>query len=351
MQDYAQKAEEYVRAFQIRSSGFNLPELEFVDKWTNLRATQKPVVTASMPVCNQAIRIINILTDFFENVTIPTKLIIIFDACNDSSESVVRNFLAFNDELSPSVTEIILFKTQTDFFESSCDNFALSLSDTSYFLTIQADNFLSDKTFLPRAVEAIETFSDLAAVSTRGVVPFDHPRRKQLKVSRIRQLMNLPSRKFPRIFHSTFLGAFSQGLSFFGDVSTPPMTKLKFSKRASRTVYVGEAVVRGPILWKTDYLKKVGGFNDVAYFLGWDDYDISYRLLHKNNSRVGYMPSSAYSLTSTGTNSFPRSAKTQAEYKRREELASRNPGEISRYWDQRDMGLINLSHRWERRTF
>lgn len=351
MQDYAQKAAGYVREFENRSSGFNLPKLEFIDKWTNSRSTQEPVVTASMPVCNQASLITNILLDFIENVTVPTKLIMIFDGCTDPSESVVRKFIATTEGLSPDVTEIVLFKTNADFFESSCDNFSLSLSDTSYFLTIQADNFLCDKTLLPRAISAMESFSDLAGVSTRGVVPFDHPRRKPHKVSRIRQIMNLPSRILPRIFNLTFLGPFIQGLSFFGDVSTPPVTKLKFSKRASRIVYVGEAVVRGPILWKTDYLKQIGGFNDVAYFLGWDDYDICYRLYTKNNLRVGYMPSSAYSLSNTGTNSFPRSAKTQAEYKRREELASRNPGEISRYWDQRDMGLINLSHRWERRTF
>lgn len=340
-----------MREFENRSSGFHLPKLQFVERRTNAHSNHEPVITASMPICNQATLITSILLDFIENVTVPTKLIIIFDACTDQSEPIVRSFLNTIVMLPPEVTEVIFFRTQSDLFESSCDNFALSLSDTPYFLTIQADNFLSDKTFLPRSIAAIESFSDLAAVSARGVVPFDHPRRQPHKVSRIRQFMNIPSRILPRIFNSTFIGPFLQGLSFFGDVSTPPLTKLKFSKQASRTVYIGEAVVRGPILWKTEYLNQVGGFNDVAYFLGWDDYDISYRLFVKSNLRVGYLPSSAHSLIHTGTNNFPRSLETLAEYKRREELALSNQGEISKYWDLRDSGLIDLRHRWEKRSF
>lgn len=350
MEKYAQECLTYLRQFEIRSSGFQLPKLEFVDKWINSHSAEDPVITASMPICNQANLITSILLDFINNVTFPTKLILIFDACTDKSEPVVRNFLNNPEILSSDITEIILFRTEADFFEASCDNFALSLSDTPYFLTIQADNFLNDKTFLPRAIEAIETFSDLAALSTRGVVSFDHPRRKPHKNSRIRQIINVPSRVAPRFFNSCFLGPFFQGLSFYGDVSSPPLTRLKFSKRASRTAYMGGAVVRGPILFRTDHLKEVGGFNDVAYFLGWDDYDVSYRLFSKN-LRVGYLPSTAYSLTSTGTNSFPRSFATQAEYNRREGLASKHQGEISRYWDLRDVGVIDLKHRWHKRFF
>jgi GT2 family glycosyltransferase len=195
----------------------------------------------------------------------------------------------------------------------------------------------------------MQKYSDLSAISTRGIVPFDHPRKIKLRNSRLRQVINFPSRKFPEIFAKTYLGPFKSGIGFFGDTSSPPFSRLKFSKRASRTIFIGEAVVRGPILWRSDHLKLVNGFNDVAYFLGWDDYDASFRLFTVFNFRVAYLPSKAHSRVNSGTNSFTRSEETKLEYKRREDLASKFPGSISKYWFSREDENSEIKIKWERR--
>jgi GT2 family glycosyltransferase len=210
---------------------------------------------------------------------------------------------------------------------------------------------LNDSTYLTRAIQALEHFPDLSGLSARGVVPFDHPRRIPHRNSRTRQLINLPSKFFPKVFSIRFLGPFGSKYSFFGDVSTPPYTRLWFSKKALRYVFVGESVVRGPILWRTSHLKLCNGFNDVGYFLGWDDYDLCYRLFNEYNLRTGYLASSAYSLINTGTNSFLRSSQTQIEYERREYLATLHQGSISEYWNLREFHHLELESNWERRKF
>lgn len=351
IKDFEGWASKYSEQFRIRSDGYNFPRIEFFRHWGSVEEKKSQKITASMPICNQAQIIRKILTNFFEKTLISTKLIIILDACTDETEKEIVEFLDSPERSFIFVSEVLVFRTKKDIFESSCDNFAFSLTETPYFLTIQADNFLNDETYLPRAIQALNNFPRLAAISTRGVVPFDHPRRIPHKQSRIRQTINFPSRLFPKVFKSAYLGPFFPGIAFFGDVSAPPKTKLKFGYRDTKTVFIGEAIVRGPILWRSEYLQLVNGFDDVAYFLGWDDYDVSYRLFQSYKFRVGYLASTAYSLINSGTNSFPRSPATQLEYRRREELAKLHPGSISKYWEDRDKSRVKLDADWSRWVF
>jgi hypothetical protein len=351
MSKFLKFAAEYRRDFIVRSGGYDFPEIDYIGTWENTSHDLSPLITASMPICNQEGLIQDVLKSFFLYAQTPTQLVLCLDACRDGTEGQVKDFL---DSVNPSETKVIqvvMFRTNVDIFESSSDNFILSLTETPYFLTIQADNFLNDPSFLPRAIQAMELFPDISGLSARGVVPFDHPRRRPHRESRLRQVINLPSRFFPKFFRIKYLGPFGSRYNFFGDISTPPHSKLAFSSKASRCAYLGEVVVRGPILWKSQDLKKCNGFNDIAYFLGWDDYDLCYRLFKDHKLRVGFLPSSSYSLVNTGTNSFPRSTETQLEYDRRERLASENIGAIDDFWNLRDDSEIEIECDWERRYF
>jgi hypothetical protein len=257
----------YQANFISRSGGFPFPEIQYLGTWEYNSSGIEPTVTASMPICNQEKNIQSILYSLFSSVNIETILILVLDACTDKTENQVRNFLESEQSQNTKICEVVIYRTATDIFESSCDNFAFSLTKTPFFLTIQADNFLNDQTFLSRSIEAMKQFSDLSGVSARGVVPFDHPRKKPHKESRIRQALNMPSRIFPRVFKFSFLGPFNSKLGFFGDVSKPPQSHLIFSSKAARCVFLGESIVRGPILWRSQHLALCNGFDDVAYFL------------------------------------------------------------------------------------
>jgi GT2 family glycosyltransferase len=351
MKDLIKSAAEYQANFNRRSAGFPFPKIEYVGTWENKTKGLLPKVTASMPICNQEKNIQEILHSFFTNINIETNLIIVLDSCTDGTEEKVMEFLQSERCHEKKISNVVIYRTKNDIFESSCDNFVFSITETPFFLSIQADNFLNDSTFISRGIEAMLKYPDLSGVSARGVVPFDHPRRNPHQKSWVRQTLNLPSRIFPKIFTVNFLGPFSPKLSFFGDVSKPPQSYLWFSAKAARCVFLGESIVRGPILWRSDHLALCNGFNDIAYFLGWDDYDVCYRLLKNFGLRVGYLPSTSYSLINTGTNSFPRSAETQMEYERRKSLADRNPGSISKFWDLRALNNNDSICKWEKRPF
>lgn len=349
IRNYAELAKKYMVEFESRSNGYSLPEIQFVSEWKNHNYGPLPQITISLPVCNQERLISHTLKSLVTNLEIPAQLILILDNCTDGTSASVDRAVKELQLDQSKVSNLLIFQTENDIFEASCDNFALSLSNTEYFLTIQADNFLNDRNFVSRAISCFENHCDLGGISARGVVPFDHPRLFPHRNSKFRQLINAPSKFMPRVFKNTFLGPFNSKLAFFGDVSTPPRSHMRFSVKEKRHLFIGEAVVRGPILWRTKPLKDIGGFNDVAYFLGWDDYDVAYRLLCNEGLRVAYLPSSCFSLINTGTNSYPRSSETQKEYKNREILASAFEGGISNYWSERTAGRSSEVFIWEKR--
>jgi len=54
-------------------------------------------------------------------------------------------------------------------------------------------------------------------------------------------------------------------------------------------VYLGETIMRGPLLIDKEKYLELGGFNTEAFFLGFDDHDFCLRA-NLNNYRVGYTP-------------------------------------------------------------
>ena len=350
VRNYDEFAKQYKAEFEKRSKGYPFPEIEFVSEWVNKQYSSFPQITISLPVCNQEDLISYTFESLITNVTKPAQLILVLDNCIDGTEISVEKAVKELEVKGSKISNLLIFRTRKDIFESSCDNFALSLCNTDYFLTIQADNFLNDGDFVSRAITCLENHPDIAGISARGIVPFDHPRQFPHRNSKLRQLMNAPSKYMPQFFKNTFLGPFSSNLKFFGDVSAPPKSYMKYSTKRKFELYIGEAVVRGPILWRSWPLKDVGGFNDVAYFLGWDDYDVCFRLLRDHKFRVGFLPSNCFSLVNTGTNSHPRSLETKEEYNNREILAFAFKGEISSFWAERAAGKSSYAFSWEKRS-
>lgn len=205
----------------MRSNGYLLPKIQFVSEWKNYDEGLFPQITISLPVCNQENLISFTLKSLVTNLVTPARLILILDNCTDGTEASVDRAIKELQLEKSKISNLVIFRTENDIFEASCDNFALSLSSTDYFLTIQADNFLNDRDFVSRSISCLENHPDIAGISARGLVPFDHPRMFPHRNSKIRQLMNAPSKFMPRFFKNTFLGPFTSKLGFFGDVSSP----------------------------------------------------------------------------------------------------------------------------------
>ena len=73
------------------------------------------------------------------------------------------------------------------------------------------------------------------------------------------------------------LGIFFRHKKYFGDKSTFGLSQMKFSESDWKTLFIGEAIIRGPIIWDSKKLKALDGFDDINFYLGRDDCDVSLR--------------------------------------------------------------------------
>jgi hypothetical protein len=107
---------------------------------------------------------------------------------------------------------------------------------------------------------------------------------------------------------------------------------MTYTKNQLNSIYFGDGIIRGPIVWDSKAFRKFHGFNDVSFFLGRDDCDLAYRARKYNNSRVAFLPCRSFSNPEEGTTRKLRSLSTLKEMEKRAALASQIPGELSKFW-------------------
>ena len=120
---------------------------------------------------------------------------------------------------------------------------------------------------------------------------------------------------------------------YFGEVADNPKNVMKFTKKQRKTIYPGEAIIRGPIIWRSDVFRTLGSLNDIAFFLGRDDCDLSLRARINLKKFVAFLPTTAYSIKEFGTTRRERSAETLYEMERRASLAAASPSALQKYWE------------------
>jgi hypothetical protein len=107
---------------------------------------------------------------------------------------------------------------------------------------------------------------------------------------------------------------------------------MHFTKRELHTLFIGEAIIRGPIIWDAKKYSVLGALDDVAFFLGRDDCDICLRASH-SGWIVGYLPCSYSSNSLNGTSRKPRSVDTVEAMNSRSDLTLLFPGLLHRFWN------------------
>ena len=294
----------------------------------SFEAQHRNEVTISLPVCNQEVIIEEILTSLLMNCEEDSNLIIILDACQDASKAKVIQAIEEYDKKSK-IRKIIVLESDHDLFESTCENLALELLDSKYFLSLQADIYYSDSTFLSRGITAFEKFSDLLGISGRAIIPADN--RKPYTVNKY---LNKYFSAFNSLLAVTLkrklLSPFYSNSIYFGDLSSPPHNKMMYSRRQISTVYIGDSVIRGPIIWRTSFLKKLGLFDDFKYFLGGDEREMSIQGFNLFGYKVGFLATTCYTNLWTGTSHNPqkRTRETLQILEKRKELQQLNGGDF-----------------------
>jgi hypothetical protein len=198
-------------------------------------------------------------------------------------------------------------------------------------MSLQADIHMRDVTFIARAVKAFDQNSDLLGISGRAIVGFA-PNQRLAQNLAIRILTNLPNLIAPRIWKQRRLGPRPSRVGYFGDTSRYPNSSMKYSARQLETIYPGEAIIRGPLVWRSEFFGRLGGLDDLSYFLGRDDCDLSFRGWTLFKYFVAYMPCYSYSSPLEGTTRKPRAPEVKAELQHRADLSKRFKGRLGSFW-------------------
>ena len=185
-----------------------------------------------------------------------------------------------------------------------------------------------------RASKAFALIPELFAVSGKAIVTFNIMSKFKKYLNRIFHFHNsifpfLPNCRAVKKtgFHLPFLG-------YFGDLSNPPESYMHYSSGQMNKIYLGEAVIRGPIVWLSKTFRELNGFDDVGFVLGRDDCDLSFRGLLRGY-RVGYLPTQTFSFYEDGTTRKTKTSKVIEMINGRELLAKSNPGELTKFWTEK----------------
>lgn len=316
----------YRENFRMRSGGFSLPEVQLTEIYKSdqpIKESQSKILI-SLPVCNQERIIHGILTQLLLNISIESTLVITIDYCLDDSERVIRDVIeSFDGETC--ISEILILKSHGDLFESTCENLALSVAEGEFFLSMQADIYFTDPKFLNIALAGFNQESSLLAIGSRAVFPINAPSRFKISYFSYKLLSRCFNWLTSRLFGVVFLFPRLFMDSYFGDVSSPPKNRLRFSKNQSQRIYPGAYLIRGPILWRTNFLRGLGGNDDVSFFMGGDERKLCLRGAADQGLFVAYLPSQCFTNLWTGTShkAHLRSKETAIAFDERAKLCDK----------------------------
>ena len=315
---------DYESKFRNNLPTYQLPNVKIINIFeSNLNNFSRELeLMISLPICNHERVIEKTLVRILENATLPSLLVIILDACRDrSKEIVMRVLMASNAESQ--VQSIILVESNGDIFESTCENIAVTLSDSKYFLSMQADIYLSEDNFVLRAAAFLQKYENLSGLSGRATIP-KLQTKPSSRIGKLQRIHSPINRLLSSLIGRVTLPYFFSRRYYFGDLSSAPENHMFFFPHQRRTTYIGDLIIRGPILWRTKDIKALGGFNDKKFFLGGDDMDFCTRALGELGQIVGYLPTSSYSEFGYGTTHNPelRHSDTVNEMLKRKVLQS-----------------------------
>jgi hypothetical protein len=330
--DFAMRISRYREKFNKRASPYVLPDVHYLGSYlSNKPNSTESTLYVAMPVKNQGKTIFSILESLLESVSSNIVMGILFDNCTDDSKEEVLRFLTTKANKFEVLHRLDLVSSNGELFEATSENLLFQFCGERLFMSLQADIYLNDSSFTERATLAFEQNPRLLGISGRAVVSFMPTLMPVPKID-ARKIFNLLNCVAPKIWRKKYLGLFRFGAAYFGDISSHPLSSMWFSKRQLQTIYPGEAVIRGPLIWKTELYRKLQGLDDVAFFLGRDDCDLCLRGSLQLETFVGYLPCRSFSNPHSGTTRKPRTNEVLEEMNKRDSLAAATPGILNQYW-------------------
>lgn len=285
-----------------------------------------PDVSVVVPIFNQQGHIIHNLNQLATCMRLSWELILIDDSSTDNSLKVAIEWAADCYRRSALLVRVRVLSTTKQQFETICDAIGFSLATAIHILEVQSDMELLEPGFDKKLVFAMNSHSDLFMISGRGC----HPFREATEAL----ILAIEMAKSKAILLRLMLGELlKRGISFIGLFTPTPtsskgghpantqelipwpdrsqifptIASFRENGRAGRLgglisqvieisdipqgkMWVGETVMRGPLLVHRERYMNVGGLDTLAFFLGNDDHDLAYRAFVTQGYRTAFVP-------------------------------------------------------------
>ncbi len=344
--DFYQRCETYWNSFNTKAFPYVLPRINYLGSLVpeqEIPAT--PEIYIGIPIKNQGNSIYHILEILFDSVSCNFTLGIVLDNCTDNTMQQVFQFISEKGHKYNKLQRLDVISSEGELFEATCENLLFQFCEAPYYMSLQADIYMTDATFIDRSIKAFEQNSHLLGVSGRAIVGYGFSQRMAQKfITRI--ATNFPNLLAPKIWKKRRLGPAPKRAGYFGDTSLHPGSRMQFSAQQLQTIYPGQAIIRGPLIWRSKFFETLGGFDDFAYFLGRDDCDLCLRGWLRFQYFVAYLPCHSYSIPLEGTTRKPRAPEVVAELQKRADLASKFKGTLGSL----RAGEISLSPKQKTKT-
>jgi GT2 family glycosyltransferase len=304
------------------------------------------VVSVVMPCFNQQEIIDQVLTQLVSSMKSNFELIVIDDASTDKTLEKIRAFSDRNFERTK-LTGIKIYSNPHSGFETYCDFFGFQIASGEFLLEIQADMFITDPGFDIRMIEALNRYQDVFALSGRGTHDIGEVVRaygKTLGTDRayssnllafgfgifLKRLIGKLKRIFSvgKLLQRARLRPESNEHRFNSKSIFPDILEFEATGRAGllgdliekldlavdqipRKLFLGETVMRGPLMIRADIYREIGGLNVHSFYQGFDDHELMLQAWRSLGKRCGYIPVNVYSNLNHGTTRKAKSFKSE----------------------------------------
>jgi len=261
-------------------------------------ATKSYVIGYVLPVHDNEICIEQVLDSLYQNTSLPFRLVVILDACNDGSPEIVLNWVKKAITSTDRIINITLLKSTTMLHETLSDNIGFFLlKQCEIVVDIQADILVYERDFDRKIKKIFENFPDIVAVSGRGCHLWELPYNPRITPQVLKEILkDIVKRHFnasiseskPSItFELSPIRFFADRT--FGRLDENVENKADISGKI-RTVWLSETVMRGPLAIRNSIFEEIGYLNSRAHPLAGDDHEFFLRAWKEKGFRTCYVP-------------------------------------------------------------
>lgn len=308
-----------------------------------------PIISIVVPVFNQSQIIQANLASILKSTENFFELIIIDDGSTDTTTKEIKTFLDDLKDLAVStkITEVSFYRFKRSVFETRCDDFGIRSATTNYVIEIQADMEVYEKGYDAKMLTALKSTEDILMISGRGTEPIEPivayyrntlgsdrsvarsvsshfflrclaQLKHRLKLTfKLRLHITQITKVAPTSFSQNKFEIFTEKMFYqvgkAGRLGTLIEVLPTDAELKARKIWLGQTVMRGPLIIDREKYLKVNGLNVRLFFQGFDDHELSVRSYQLFDFRVGYVPIGFSSPLADGSTRRARSISSELQ--------------------------------------